>query len=148
MAFILFVMRSSPRLSFWAGSSVLLGLSNAFVPTTRQLQSSFGTKELSCPHILRASVKKDVKDELPELQHAKEAFLEAQFHSFEMADHRPLGCTVEESLDINDSYVFVSKVVPGGFADQAGIQVGDVVVAVTGLFGEVTPVLESGIEKM
>eukprot|EP00980_Cylindrotheca_fusiformis_P027439 scaffold20461_cov117-Cylindrotheca_fusiformis.AAC.2 len=51
-------------------------------------------------------------------------------------------------MDTVNSHVFVSKVVPGGFADQAGIQVGDVLVAMSGMFGEMAIVLESGIDKI
>ena len=40
--------------------------------------------------------------------------------------HKPLGCTIEESL-ADGQYVFLSHVTPGGSADQAGLQVGDVI---------------------
>ena len=92
-------------------------------------------------------------------------------------DHRPLGCTVEESLatptksddessktknivKINDDdddevvslddapAVFVSKVVEGGHAEQAGMEVGDVVIGVTGLFGNVMAVSGFDIERV
>lgn len=55
--------------------------------------------------------------------------------------HRPLGCTLEESLAAINALncrrfpLFVSKVLPGSYADEAGIQVGDVIVGVTGIFG-------------
>jgi C-terminal processing protease CtpA/Prc len=78
----------------------------------------------------------------------KEIFPTAQIYIFEMAQYRPLGCTVEESMDVSENYVFVSKVVRGGFADAAGLQVGDVIASVTGNFGGMTSVLESGVEKM
>lgn len=53
-----------------------------------------------------------------------------------LKDHRPLGCTVEESLAAEDDHaVFVASVKEGGFAQLAGLQVGDVIVGVTGLFG-------------
>jgi C-terminal processing protease CtpA/Prc len=81
-------------------------------------------------------------------QDHKDIFPTAQFYTFEMPQHRPLGCTVEESMDALENYVFVSKVIPGGFADHAGIHVGDVIVAVTGLFEDMTTVLESGVEKL
>ena len=35
-----------------------------------------------------------------------------------------------------------------GNAEKAGMQVGDVIVAVTGLFGEMDTVLLSGVDKM
>ena len=50
------------------------------------------------------------------------------FWTVSLLPHRPLGCTIEESLPDGD-YVFVSKVTPGGLAEQVGLQVGDVVVA-------------------
>jgi predicted metalloprotease with PDZ domain len=65
-----------------------------------------------------------------------------------LKDHRPLGCTVEESLNEEDDYVFISKLTEGGNADKAGLKVGDVVVGVTGLFEEVTIVMDSGLEQM
>lgn len=59
--------------------------------------------------------------------------------------HRPLGCTVEESL-ADGHYIFVSKVVEGGFAADAGLQVGDVIVGVSNLFGDVTSV--TGLDQI
>lgn len=102
---------------------------------------------------LGASIEEEEEQEqmLPSIQPeaaSQEAFPSAEFISFQLDEHKPLGCTVEETLDSLSEYVFVSKVVPGGLADKAGIQVGDVIVAVTGLFGEVTTVLDSGIEKL
>ena len=58
-----------------------------------------------------------------------------QIMTLTIPDHQPMGCTVEESLDVNDEYVFVSRVSEGGNAEKAGLQVGDVIVAVTGPFG-------------
>ena len=46
-------------------------------------------------------------------------------HTFVLEEHRPLGCTVEESLAQEDA-VFVTSVKAGGFAEAAGLQVGDV----------------------
>ena len=83
------------------------------------------------------------------VDHVKEAFPEGgDIFTFEMVDHRPLGCTVEESLDKDDDYVFISRITPDGNADKAGLKVGDVVVGVTGLFGGLTIVMDSGVEKM
>lgn len=65
-----------------------------------------------------------------------------------LSPHRPLGCTVEESL-ANSQMVFISKIVDGGYADQAGIQVGDVLLGVTSLFGnDVSSVIGLGVEKV
>lgn len=63
-----------------------------------------------------------------------------------MVEHRPsMGCTVEESL-ADEGLVFVSSV--QGHAAAAGLQLGDVVVGVTGLFGEVEMVRGMGLEKV
>ena len=40
------------------------------------------------------------------------------------------------------------QVVEGGFASQAGLEVGDVIVAISGVFGEMSHVLGSGIDKV
>ena len=66
-------------------------------------------------------------------------------HTFLLPEHRPLGCTIEESLAPNDPYVFVSHLQEGGFAASAGLAVGDVIVAVTGLFGELEHVIVGGV---
>jgi hypothetical protein len=94
---------------------------------------------------LFSAVEEDVANNVNDY---KDVFPTAQFYTFEMPAHRPLGCTVDESMDALENYVFVSKVIPGGFADLAGIHIGDVMVAVTGLFEDMTPVLESGVEKL
>jgi hypothetical protein len=115
--------------------------------------STIASPIVSLPFIVRhptttklfSSVEEDVTNNMK--QH-KDIFPTAQFYTFEMAEHRPLGCTVEESMDTLENYVFVSKVIPGGFADRAGIRLGDVIVEVTGLFGDMTPVLESGVDKL
>lgn len=69
---------------------------------------------------------------------------------FELPDHKPLGCTVEETVVHECNHVFVSKLVPGGFASQAGLQAGDVLLATNGMFGDddVTIVVNSGVDKM
>lgn len=60
---------------------------------------------------------------------------------FEQNCHKPLGCTAEECLDVLESesdakHVFVSKIVKGGNAALAGIQLGDVIVGVSSIFGD------------
>lgn len=86
----------------------------------------------------------------------------AQLLELSIFPHRPLGCTVEESLAaLGESstssaasaaahnYVFVSKIVSGGNAEQAGLQTGDVVVGLSGLFdGEIINVSHVGVEKI
>ena len=80
----------------------------------------------------------------------QETYPNSQILNMILTDHRPLGCTVEESMDIetDPSVVVVTKMVAGGHAETAGIQVGDVFIGVTGLFGDVTPVWKGGVEKM
>lgn len=64
--------------------------------------------------------------------------------------HRPMGCTIEESL-ADGKYVFVSSVTPGGFADEAGLKHGDVITGLSDVFSEdqgIKDVTFAGIEKM
>ncbi|KAL3918965.1 MAG: hypothetical protein SGILL_003990, partial [Bacillariaceae sp.] len=77
-----------------------------------------------------------------------EFFPNGEIITVTLGEHRPLGCTVEESLDDKDDFVFISKVTEGGSADNAGLKVGDVVVGMTGLFGELTIVMDAGVEKI
>jgi len=65
-----------------------------------------------------------------------------------MEDHVPLGCTVEESLHEEDDFIFISKLTKNGNAEKAGLKVGDVVVGVTGLFGELACTIDSDVEKI
>lgn len=72
----------------------------------------------------------------------------ARVLAIEMIDHVPLGCTVEESLHEDDDCLFVSKITKDGNAEKAGLQVGDVVVGMTGLFGALTGTMESDVEQI
>ena len=78
---------------------------------------------------------------------AEELFPEAEIKEVVLLPHRPLGLTVEESL-ADSNNVLVTRIVEGGYADEAGIKVGDVLVGMTGLFGELTPVIGLGVDKM
>ena len=82
-----------------------------------------------------------------ELLNPQKVFPEAVIEEFSLANHRPLGCTVEESL-ADTNYVFVTKIVEGGNADKAGMQVGDVLVGITGQFGDMTSCIGIGVEKV
>lgn len=64
--------------------------------------------------------------------------------------HRPLGCTVEESLAKGyEKVVFCSKVKEDGFAAQAGMAPGDVFIGVTGMFGGgLEDVTRAGIDRV
>lgn len=72
--------------------------------------------------------------------------------AFELAEHKPLGCTAEESLVADEEnggchHVFISKVTRGGNADGAGLEEGDVIVGVSGSFDEVVVVAGLGLER-
>jgi len=75
-------------------------------------------------------------------------FPDAEFFTFSIADHVPLGCTVEETLDPASDHVFISKITEGSFAEEAGLKVGDVIIGVTGMFGGVANVMDSGVDHM
>lgn len=92
----------------------------------------------------------NTNDDNPAVVLMKQVFPDAELVTLSLPDHQPMGCTVEESLDANDEYVFVSRITEGGNADQAGLQVGDVVVALTGPFGgnDLSVVLDAGVDKM
>ncbi len=110
----------------------------------------------------------------------EDIFPDATKVDFILALHKPLGCTVDESLapEVNGvRHVFVSKVTneklpverinswhlifsvvitfyfrcfgqvtEGGFAEAAGIRVGDVITGLSGLFGDRTNVGGLGLE--
>lgn len=70
---------------------------------------------------------------------------------YELTEHKPLGCSVEESLaDEPDGakYVFVAEITSGGNAVKAGLRQGDVIVQLSGTFDEVVDVAGLGIEKI
>lgn len=76
-------------------------------------------------------------------------FPSSQILEFTLTNHKPLGCTVEESLaHPTEKHVFVAKVVEGGFAHKAGLEVGDVLLALSGIFGDITDVVGLGIEQV
>ena len=75
-------------------------------------------------------------------------FPKAEIVTMTLDDHIPLGCTVEESLHEDDDFILITKLTKGGNAAGAGLKVGDVVVGVTGLFGELICTLESDVDKM
>mmetsp|Transcript_73639 Transcript_73639/g.213316 ORF Transcript_73639/g.213316 Transcript_73639/m.213316 type:complete len:288 (+) Transcript_73639:124-987(+) len=119
---------------------------NCCTPSGRSLQSS--NRNTRIHETVDENTVEPVDEEIR--AQVSEMYPEAELLTLELTEHKPLGCTVEESFDTeNDpSIVFVSKVVPGGNADKVGIKAGDVLAGVTGLFGEVTPVLTSGVEKI
>ena len=73
----------------------------------------------------------------------------AEILELTLPDHRPLGCTVEESLGKRfPNIVFCSKVTPDGFAEKAGVHPGDVFLGVSGMFGNVEDVTLAGIDRV
>jgi len=70
---------------------------------------------------------------------------------FILQQHKPLGCSVEESLASEadgSKYVFVAEVKEDGIAQKAGIEVGDVIVQLSGTFDEVLNVAGLGLDKI
>ena len=68
-------------------------------------------------------------------------FPDSTIIDIELEDHKPLGCTAEECLDVlqienGAKHVFVSKIVEGGNAEKAGIQLGDLIIGVSSIFGD------------
>jgi predicted metalloprotease with PDZ domain len=72
--------------------------------------------------------------------------------NFTLTNHVPLGCIIDESLAVSSSserLVFISQIKDQSNAQAAGLQVGDVIVGVSSLFGTlVENVTFAGIEKM
>jgi hypothetical protein len=75
-----------------------------------------------------------------------------QLLSFALENFKPLGCTVEESLVVEQGgskTVFVSNVLEDGNARKAGIKVGDVIVAVSGNFrDDIVEVIGASLERV
>lgn len=101
---------------------------------------------------IKAARSSQTSDEVPVTVAAAEPanFLEgAEILELTLEKHRPLGCTVEESLAKgHENIVFCSRVVPDGNAANAGIKVGDVFIGVSGMFGDLEDVKNAGIERV
>ena len=82
-----------------------------------------------------------------DIRSSENLFPNAEFLEFVLSPHRPLGCTVEESL-ADARHIFVSKVAEAGFGGRAGLLPGDVIVGVTDFFGALTDVTGLGIDKV
>lgn len=101
----------------------------------------------SLPSFPRSTFTRLRESQAPIEQHT--SFPSAQLLNLTLTEHKPLGCTVEESLaHPKEKHVFCSKIVEGGFAHAAGLEVGDVLVAVSGIFGESQSVIGLGIEQV
>lgn len=86
------------------------------------------------------------------LSKAQNHFKSNQIYTYRLTTHKPsLGCTAEESLvrgDDGESFVFISKLVSGGLAANAGIEVGDLIVALSGTFDSVEDMFGESIDKV
>jgi PDZ domain len=136
-------MRSVKRFSLGGTVVLLLGpawTGSAFSPSCRRRISVTATGVAAPSSNVAASDAHEVHSDLL-------VSPDATICTFSLAQHRPMGCTVEESLSAG-YHVFISAVKEGGNADVAGVQVGDVIVGVTGLFGGMEDVTGLGLEKV
>lgn len=81
----------------------------------------------------------DKKSEID--SHAMLNFPDSIILEIGLEDHKPLGCTAEECLDVLEiengaKHVFISKIVEGGNAEKAGIELGDLIIGVSSMFGD------------
>jgi len=83
----------------------------------------------------------------------QEHFKSNLLYTITIPDHKPsLGCTAEESLYIGETngeiFVFISKIVAGGAAANAGLEVGDLIVGVSGTFEDMVDVFGQGLDRV
>jgi len=98
-----------------------------------------------------ASAEDDDDDAVNGLPKLTGCLKDRALHEFELKYHKPMGCSVEESLaDEPDgaNYVFVAEVHKDGHAAKAGLRMGDVIVQLSGTFDEVVDVAGLGIDKI
>lgn len=98
-----------------------------------------------------ASAENDDDDAVNGLPKLTGSLKDSRLYEFELKEHKPLGCSVEESLanEPNEAkYVFVAEVNKGGNADKCGLKMGDVIVQLSGTFDEVVDVAGLGIGKI
>lgn len=72
-------------------------------------------------------------------------------YTFHLTNHKPLGCTAEESLvqgEDGEKFVFISKLVAGGYAATAGLEVGDLIVGLSGTFDLVEDTFGEGLDRV
>mmetsp|Transcript_22977 Transcript_22977/g.41398 ORF Transcript_22977/g.41398 Transcript_22977/m.41398 type:complete len:309 (+) Transcript_22977:120-1046(+) len=120
----------------------------SLIPLNSEVQPSFFVDSAEDENNDASTTNTNPNGKLPQLKGSlKGSFL----REFELVEHKPLGCSVEESLAYeNDGskYVFVAEVNDGGNAAKAGLRKGDVIVQLSGTFDEVTDVTGLGIEKI
>jgi hypothetical protein len=109
--------------------------------------SSFPSKSSKSGAITSTAIMVATEDKSSDVISAEFLFPYAEFKEFVLSPHRPLGCTVEESL-ADTRHIFVTKVVAEGFSGRAGLLPGDVIVGITDLFGTLTDVTGLGIDKV
>lgn len=76
------------------------------------------------------------------------AFPDAEIVTISLAEHKPLGCTVEEGLGNDLKPVFVSKVIEGGNSEKGGLEEGDVIIEISSMFDGMENVLGKGIDAV
>ena len=86
------------------------------------------------------------------LTKSQEYFQSNLLYTLQVTNHKPsLGCTAEESLNSEqggNKFVFVSKLVPGGAAATAGLEIGDLIVGLSGTFDTVEDVFGQGLDRV
>eukprot|EP00580_Thalassiosira_gravida_P001272 CAMPEP_0201604166 /NCGR_PEP_ID=MMETSP0492-20130828/4389_1 /ASSEMBLY_ACC=CAM_ASM_000837 /TAXON_ID=420259 /ORGANISM="Thalassiosira gravida, Strain GMp14c1" /LENGTH=313 /DNA_ID=CAMNT_0048068131 /DNA_START=102 /DNA_END=1043 /DNA_ORIENTATION=- len=120
----------------------------SLIPLNSEVHTSFFVDSAEDENDDASTTNANANEKLPQLEGSlKSSFL----LEFELVEHKPLGCSVEESLaneEDGSKYVFVAEVNNGGNAAKAGLKKGDVIVQLSGTFSEVTDVTGLGIEKI
>jgi len=107
--------------------------------------------EVQTPHFAYSTADADDNDAANELPKLAGSLSSCKLREFELKDHKPLGCSVEESLANEEDgakYVFVAEMNNGGNAIKAGLRKGDVIVQISGTFDELVNVAGLGIDKI
>jgi len=140
--------------------TILLTLTNAFIHTRRgsvPLHHYYDFSILNKGILFGQEKSLEPDDNNSDIRSIKESaklyFPRAEYFILTLESHKPLGCTAEESLAIeNDGakHVFVSKVSEKGNAGMSGLQEGDVVVGLSGAFNDVVPVIgtSGGLDRI
>jgi len=137
--------------------SVCYGFSTTSIPdiisNKRQLSTFFPLySEVQTPSYTLGIGFSDDDDDLDNLPNLSGPLENCILQQFTLNEHKPLGCSVEESLavetDENAKYVFVSEVKKGGNAAKTGLKEGDVIVQLSGTFDELIDVAGLGIDRI
>jgi len=107
----------------------------------------------NCVPILRSMAKDSLFSPEEDGSDGKVIRVPLETVEFSLKEHKPLGCTIEESLvahpyNPESMPVFVSKIVSGGNAEKAGLKVGDIIIGVSGVFDQPQDVSGVGLDKV